>query len=216
MRSRDADPIAFFQEADVVRLTGLTKNQLRYWHESGFFSPQNRREDPSASLSLYDFKDVVGLRAVAKLRRKLSLQHLREIDAYLHKYATCPWSRLKLRLCGRELILEDPVTGVLTSTHPLGQTAHAEVVKFAEVAEETKAAILEFRRRPKESYGKIEQSRRVQGNAPVIAGTRIPAATVVAFHEAGYSEAQIKKEFPSLSSADILAAISYRQKPRAA
>lgn len=199
-----------------MHLTGLTKHQLRYWHQSGFFSPRNRRMDPSADISLYDFRDVVGLRAVAKLRKHLSLQQIREIDAYLRRYSSYPWSRLKLKLCGAELIFEDPETGIFTSTRPLGQTAHAEIVKLDEVAEETKTAILEFRRRPADSFGKIEQSRRIQRNAPVIAGTRIPVATVRAFHEARYSDEQIKKEFPSLSSQDIAAAIAFQKKPRAA
>ena len=183
---------------------------------AGSFRPQNRRADPSADISLYDFRDVVGLRAVAKLRKRLSLQQLREVDAYLRRYSSYPWSRLKLKLCGSELIFEDPEKAVYTSTRPLGQTTHAEVVKLDDVAEETKTAILEFRRRPAESFGKIEQSRQIQRNAPVIAGTRIPATTVRAFRDPGYSDEQIKKEFPSLSSEDIAVAISYRQKPRAA
>jgi uncharacterized protein (DUF433 family) len=43
----------------------------------------------------------------------------------------------------------------------------------------------------------------------VIAGTRIPVATIKRFAEDGYSVDQIRQEYPSLTEVDIKAAIKH-------
>ena len=66
----------------VQKLTGLTKRQLRYWDETGFFKPSFVEENPRLPFSrFYSFKDVVALRTLQLLRvqNNVPLQHLRKV-----------------------------------------------------------------------------------------------------------------------------------------
>lgn len=45
----------------------------------------------------------------------------------------------------------------------------------------------------------IEKNPKILGGQPVISGTRIPVARVVALHIQGYKLSDIKKELPDLS-----------------
>jgi uncharacterized protein (DUF433 family) len=216
MPSRATDPIALFEEKDVARLTGASVRALRYWHRSDFITPQNRRVNPSAAVALYDFRDLVGIKVVVELRNTLSLQCLRKIEEYLRKYADQPWGKLNLHLSGTELLFEDPATGVLTSAFPLGQTVHPQVVRLKEIAENTRQAVIEYRRRKTSDIGKIERSKKVQQNRPVIAGTRITTATIWSLHKEGLSNKQILKQFPDLSDQDITEAIAHEKRSKAA
>ena len=67
-----------------------------------------------------------------------------------------------------------------------------------------------MRQRNGASIGKIEKKRGVANNQAVIAGTRIPVKSIQAFSEAGYSVEEIKKQYPTLTDDDILAAINYK------
>jgi uncharacterized protein (DUF433 family) len=51
---------------------------------------------------------------------------------------------------------------------------------------------------------------------PVVAGTRIPVRTLRHFHEDGYGIEDILAEYPSLSRADVEAAIRYKDENAAA
>ncbi|MBI5451955.1 DUF433 domain-containing protein [Candidatus Gottesmanbacteria bacterium] len=58
----------------------------------------------------------------------------------------------------------------------------------------------------------IEQNKKILGGQPVIKGTRIPVARVVALVIQGYKLIEIKKELPDLSNLrkqDLLSIFSY-------
>ncbi len=215
MPAGTTDPVVLFDERQTARLAGVTVGRLRSWHRTRLFSPQNRRTNPEADVPLYDFRDLVGLRVMVKLRRDnhLSLQCLRAITAHLRKWADQPWGRLTLHLAGTELVFEDPITGILTSACPLGQTVHPQIVRLKEIADDTRQAIIEYRQR---KPGKIGRSRNVQRNKSVIAGTRITTATIWSLYKEGFSSQQIRREFPSLSEQDVSAAIAHEKHSRAA
>jgi uncharacterized protein (DUF433 family) len=67
-------------------------------------------------------------------------------------------------------------------------------------------AVRALRQRGSDVVGKID--RRRGGQSPVIAGTRISVKSIKAFSDAGYSPAEICKEYPTLTIEDITAAIS--------
>jgi uncharacterized protein (DUF433 family) len=69
-------------------------------------------------------------------------------------------------------------------------------------------AVKRLYERDPDSIGRLEKKRNVASNQLVIAGTRIPVANVKAFADAGYSIEKIKAEYPTLTKADIEAAIS--------
>ena len=69
--------------------------------------------------------------------------------------------------------------------------------------------------RDKTKVGTVEQLRTVAHNKPVIAGTRIPVEAIKSFSEAGYSVKRIIAEYPTLTAADIEAALAYKDKKAA-
>jgi len=162
-------------------------------------------------VALYTFRDLVGLKVLANLRRKVSLQALRRIGAWLGENHATPWASLRFYVVGRSAYFSAPDDSVLTSLDQLGQTAHRVMVDLAEVADQARGEIIEFRKRKAGQRGKITQDRRVQGNRPVLDGTRIPTATVWEFHERGFTDAEIVSEFPSLSIDDVRAAIEHER-----
>ena len=56
--------------------------------------------------------------------------------------------------------------------------------------------------------GVIERRRGVLGHKPVVAGTRIPVASIRRMVEDGMSTAEILKEYPDLQLGDIEAALA--------
>ncbi|MBY3524598.1 DUF433 domain-containing protein [Rhizobium laguerreae] len=66
-----------------------------------------------------------------------------------------------------------------------------------------------MKERKSSSVGKIESKKGIANSRPVIAGTRIPVDTIKAFAAEGYSIEKIRMEYPTLTTEDILAAISY-------
>ena len=69
-----------------------------------------------------------------------------------------------------------------------------------------------LRDRSKQQIGRIERHRYIAHNAWVVAGTRIPTAAIRRYSEAGYSTDRIIKEYPTLTSQDIQAALKHERK----
>ncbi len=208
--------MAFFSERDVAALTGLSRYRLRRWNQLGIFRPTNRRFDQDAPVPLYDFRDLVGLRALARFSARLSVERLREIGGYLSRYADRPWSQLQFHVSGTEVMFIHPEDGKLTSTSPPGQLANAEWVNLSDVAQQAKDDVLRLRQRGADVLGTVVSAKNVQGNQPTIGGTRIPTEAIWSFHQEGYDVTRILAEYPSLTPEDVKAAIDFEVKRRAA
>jgi uncharacterized protein (DUF433 family) len=208
--------ISAFSETQVERLTGLTTAQLRYWDQTGFFAPayasENRRDPYSR---VYSLKDVVGLRTLGLLRRQhnVSLQHLRQVAERLSHLRDDLWARTTLYVLNRRVIVHEPGSGRLRDAIS-GQ--YVLPIKLRQIISDTKRDADRLLRRPDEKVGKVEQSRRVMRNTPVIAGTRIPTAAIKRFKEEGYTVDQILAEYPDLTRADIEAALAHEERNAAA
>jgi uncharacterized protein (DUF433 family) len=204
--------IRAFSADHVVRLTGLTKRQLVDWDGTGFFKPQyahdNRRNPYSR---IYSFRDVVGLRVVSVLRTKykVSMQHLRKVAETLSKKDYAFWAQETLYVVNREVSFHEPETQRVRSVIK-GQY----VVPFPlePIIGEVREAAAKLKERTNERIGKIERHRLIMHNAPVIAGTRIPTGAIRRFKEAGYSIDGILREYPSLTRADVEAALTFEEK----
>jgi uncharacterized protein (DUF433 family) len=206
--------ISAFTEDQVVRLTGISKGQLRYWDRTGFFLPSlaydNRRSPYSR---LYSFRDIVCLKIVNALRNdaKVPLPHLRDVKDKLAHLGDDLWSKTTLYVLNKRVVFfnpeadrkEDVVTGQGVLQIPLK-------IVSGDMAD----AIRAMWKRDKTTIGQIERQRNIARNQDVIAGTRIPVRSIKAFADAGYSVDAIKKEYPSLTDQDIRAAIAH--KPAAA
>lgn len=202
--------IAAFTEEQVERLTGISVRQLRNWDRAKFFTPSMAYDDRSQPLSrLYSFRDVVSLKILNALRNELnvSLQHLRQVKERLAHLGDDMWSKTTLYVLNKKVAFENPET-----------RAKEEVVSgqgilqipLEVVTGDMRRAVDELRKRDQELVGQIEKKKGVANNKPVIAGTRIPVSTIKAFAAEGYSVAQIREEYPTLTEADIIAAINHK------
>lgn len=203
-----------FSSDQVSRLTGLSAWQLQHWAATDFFLPEYRDADRRYFGRIYSFRDVVGLRALAKLRNEywISLQELRRVGAWLGERFRDPWATLTFYVVGRRVVFDDPVSGLrMAPGTPSQLTLPIEMVK---ITEETARAVKRLQRRGPEQIGKIVRNRYLAHNEPVLAGTRIPTAAIWDFHDAGFGVEDIQREYPTLTRRDIQAAIRYERKRR--
>lgn len=208
--------IRAFSAEHVQRLTGLSAGQLRRWDSEGFFSPNYAYENRRTPYSrVYSFKDVVGLRVVSVLRHdhRISMQQLRKVAAHLHEHSNTPWADMTLYVLNKEVHFREPQTGKIRGVVS-GQ--YVVNIPLISVIEDMRKKSDDLRKRRKEQIGATERHRYVAHNAEVIAGTRIPVATIKRFSEAGYSKRQIMREYPTLKMKDIEAALKASERQKAA
>ncbi len=206
---KPADPVRmYFTEEQAVELAGITKRQLRYWYDTNVFLPevQAARED-----MLLTFRDLVGLRALATLRKRTSLQELRKLGEWLRARYEAPWSSLRFYLVGEAIQFNDPRTGRRLDSKPVGQA----VVPFEleRVADDTETAVRQFIRRSDDDFGKISKTRGVARSAEVVAGTRIPTSAIWSLFQRGGVDGTIR-EYPTLTRADVEAAVEHERQRR--
>jgi uncharacterized protein (DUF433 family) len=203
------DVIAAFSEDQVERLTEISKNRLRYWDRTGFFSPSLAHDDRSKAYSrVYSFRDLICLQVLHALRVNLgvSLAHLRDVKEKLSHLGDDMWAKTTLYVLNKRVVFrnsdthvpEDVVSGQGVLQIPL------EIVRS-----NMQNAVQSLRQRDSSAIGKIERHRSISHNKPVVAGTRIPVKSIKAFAGAGYSIEQIKQEYPILTDEDIVAALNH-------
>jgi uncharacterized protein (DUF433 family) len=197
--------ITGFTEAQAARLTGVSLRQLRYWAGDGFFAPSLT----TPGLHLYNFRDLVSLKVLNQLRNKeaIPLQELRRTKKKLSDLGERLWGETTLYVFGKRVVFHNPATGRLEEA-ATGQGVLKIPLKI--MTGDVQKAVDAMRQRSPESIGQIERKRGVVQSQPIIAGTRIPVASVRAFAEAGYSPEAIRKQYPSLTIADIKAALDYK------
>lgn len=195
-----------FTPDQVCRVTSLSRRQLRYWDATDFFRPRYSG-DGRRFARMYAFKDVVGLKTIAKLRDRLPLQELRRLGLWLKERYEEPWSELHFFVIGRQVVFEDPsgFRGVV------GSSQGVLPIRLAEIERETAQAATELLERRPEQLGGIVRNRYVQHNAWVVDGTRIPTRAIWDFHEAGFSPADILREYPRLKELDVAAALDFER-----
>jgi DNA-binding transcriptional MerR regulator len=208
--------VAAFSEEQVERLTGLTKAQLRYWDNTGFFRPKYADENRRFAYSrLYSFKDVVALKTIGVLRNRhdVPLQHLRKVADKLSHLKDDRWTGTKLYVLNKKVIFHEPGTG-LPREIVSGQYVIGLLLKT--IISDTKKAIEKMHRRDPKKIGRVERSRFVSHNAWVVGGTRIPTSAIRNFKEAGYTVEQIIAEYPDLTPRDIKAALLHEEQESSA
>jgi uncharacterized protein (DUF433 family) len=205
-----ASVLQAFTEDHVIRLTGLSRSQLRAWDRIGFFKPDYAYEDRHQPYSrIYSFQDVVGLRTIAVLRQRyrISLQQLRKVAIELTARGFGHWAEIKLYVVNGQVHFRRPgsedVEGVWD-----GQLAMVPVI---DVIQDVEERVRDLRVRKSDQLGQIERHKFVVRNASVIAGTRIPTAAIRRFREAGYSVDQIIRQYPTLTKEDVDAAIAHEE-----
>lgn len=208
-------PLLAFTTDHITRLTGLSPRVLRYWEETDVFSASYVSENVRRPYRrLYSFRDVVGLRTLAELRRThhVELEELRQVGRFLSSHQDAPWSSLRFRVAGRHVVFDDPETGVAVSGKPLRQS----VVEFdlEDIARQVETDAAQLRERLPEDFGQVSRHRYVNHNAWVISGTRIPTSAIWNFHQDGFDNEAIIAEYPQLRLEDVEAAIDHERELR--
>lgn len=202
--------IAAFTADHVCRLTGLSSRQLGYWDDTEFFCPTFLDEYKRRAFGrIYSFRDLVGLRTIAILRKrhKIPLQELRRVGSWLQQRHSEPWSSLRFALAGRKVVFFEPETGGVVE--PKGHGQKLLDIALEPIANEMRGAAEQLRERTSEQVGRIARNRFVVHNAWVVAGTRIPTTAIWHYYKAGYSTDAIIAEYPRLTPADVDAAIQF-------
>lgn len=207
---------AAFSEEHVTRVTGLSTSRLRYWARTGFFRPAYAEDEQRFPHSrFYSFKDVVALRTLELLRVQngVPLQHLRKVAEKLSHLKDDLWTRTTLYVADRKVVFSDPDTG---SPQEVVSGQFVLRIPLVEVIEDTNKDIERVGRRTDDQMGRVVKIKGVNRSAPTISGTRIPIESVRRLSEDGYSIERIISEYPDLTEADVLAALSYGGKASAA
>lgn len=198
-------------EDHVARITGLSKGQLRAWDRRGFFVPRYAYDDRHRAYSrIYSFKDAVGLRTIAKLRSapyRIGIARLEALAKRMEEDEISHWADAKVWVVNGELHYWHPRLNEIKGS----ETGQLAMVPIINVIEEVKAKIDNIKTRQAETFGKVERHKYVARNSWVVAGTRIPTATIRRYIEAGYSRSAIIDEYPSLTSDDIDAALDHEK-----
>jgi uncharacterized protein (DUF433 family) len=205
MRS-ESNIVAAFTTEQAARLTGVSKRQLGAWDRSGFFSPSLVYGERGAYARLYSFRDLLSLKVLNQLRNetKIKLSHLREVKNELAHLGEDMWVKSTLYVLGKRVVIEQD-----NKRSEVGSGQGVLQIPLKIVVGNMREQVEALNKRDKSVIGKFDRNRSVAHNQVVIAGTRIPVRSVKAFHEAGYSVEAIQREYPTLTEADIEAAIKY-------
>jgi uncharacterized protein (DUF433 family) len=205
--------VDFFSAEQASQLVGLSRSQLAAWDRGDVLHPHWGGNGHRHS-RIYSFRDLVVLRVLARLRQdyRVPPAGLRRVADWLNAHQTSPWTDLRLSVTGRQVQLENGETGSVTDE--AAQDGGLALLDLEAVARDLEAKVVAAQRRQPDELGKIVRRRGVMGNAPVLAGTRIPTSAVWNFYEDGYSPEQIIYEYPRLTPKDIEAAIAFERQRR--
>ncbi len=208
-------PIHAFTTKQVQALTGLSERMLLYWAQTGVYEAAFVDERPRIPYRrIYDFRDLVGLRTLALLRKKhrVNLDELRKTGDYLRAMSDRPWSEMTFGVVGKTVVFRVPGSDEWMTAIPQGQTVMR--ISVAEVARSAERDASDIARRPHENVGKVVRHRHVLSNAWRLAGTRIPTSAVWNLTEAGYRIEDVIDAYPDLTPEDVEAALSHEKTMR--
>ena len=190
-------------DKQAAKLAGITMRQLRYWEQTDLIVPSiKRRISPRNTVRLYGYQDLLGLLVAAELRNRISLQHIRRIITQLQDRGFAdPLRELRFASRGNDVYFQYPDGSWSGDPNP-DQVIFHQVIAL----EPLRARIPAASRRDPGAIGKVVRRRRVLGGKPILAGTRIPVATIQRYLQAGYGTEAIIEEYPSMTPAHIEAA----------
>ena len=201
--------IAAFSEEHASRLTGVTRNQLRYWDRIKFFVPSFADDGWREFGRLYSFRDVVALRVLGTLRNKYGvvLGHLRDVKDRFATIGIESWAGVKLYVLKGNVFWIDPDRKAPEEI--LSGQRVIPVIELDVVLLDAQAQAQSLTLRDPSKIGKIEKTKQVNQSSAVLAGTRIPVRAIKRYHAAGYDVAHIIREYPDLTEEDVAAALAY-------
>jgi uncharacterized protein (DUF433 family)/DNA-binding transcriptional MerR regulator len=186
----------------IVESGVVTKRQLDWWAKRRLVEPSVSRRAGRYRVRLYSLAEAVEVAVVAHLRRRgVSLQEIRRLVDYLRTEGVQhPLRELRWATDAGRLYFQR-ADGSWYGPHRPAQGVIDEVLDLDEVRGRLMAAV----ERPSVSVGRTERRRGVLGGQEVVAGTRIPVATVERRLAHGHSDDQIIRAYPDLRRRDVAA-----------
>lgn len=208
----DQTVVGAFSEDQVAKLTGLSRAQLRLWNRNGFIRPSFKISDDARKpySFIYSFTDLLKLRVLNQLRNKhgVSMQELRKVERALSHLGDSKWTSQKLWVSNRKVVFTEPES---LKKREISSKQFVAEIALEVVTSDAREDIQRLNSRGDDSVGRIVKRRHVHASEAVFSGTRIPVAAIVDYIEAGYSDDEIIRQFPSLKTGDIEAARSCRE-----
>lgn len=197
------DDLIAVPRSKAASLAGVSERRLDYWAKTGVVGPAVQRPlGPRKTVRLYGWDELISVLVAVELReRGVSLQHIRQIVAYLREQAyTRPLAEVRFAVEGRNVYIQHP-DGTWVDSRKPGQGVIAEVLPLEPLRARVRSAST-LRRRDR-GAGEIERRRGVLGGKPVIAGTRVPVETVRRYLRRGAAPAEVLRAFPMLVAEDV-------------
>ncbi len=201
--------LSVFTPDEAARLSGASRRQLSDWARRGVLSPSVANEAGSGrTKAFYSFYDICRLRVLQALRGALG-PRLAPLKPVLQRLGSLPpdaWTTTKLCACEPAKISMSTGSGCV----PTGAAHNCRLeISLQEIEQHVAAAVQKSFERDPSLIGLIDTKRRGKYR-PVIAGTRIPVWVIQSFAEDGYSIDAILEQYPTLTAADVQAAIDHR------
>jgi uncharacterized protein (DUF433 family) len=201
--------LSFFSEEQASQLSGVPKNKLTYWHNTGFYKSQFSNDDWARGFTrAYSFYDIVCLRTLSILTNEhnVPLNRLRRTLSQLFQMDQSRWARETLYVLNRQVYFERP-DGKLEQTESTQMPLTG--IPLKQVIGEVRRSIKSMSKRPNESAGQIVKLKNVRNSKPVFKDSGVPVSTVKEYLASGRSTEDILRDFPSLTKVDIEAARAY-------
>jgi uncharacterized protein (DUF433 family) len=180
---------------------GLSRRQAQYWATTGVAEPTIVQQvSPRKVVRLYAFEELMALLVAAELKRRgASLQKIRKIVHHLRTRGyQQPLTQLVFATIDREIYFQHS-DGTWEYADNPSQIVMWEVLAL----EPLRARIRQAAARREDSVGRIERRRGTLGGKAVVAGTRIPVATIQQYLDRGRSTEQIVAALPGLETEDV-------------
>jgi uncharacterized protein (DUF433 family) len=137
---------------------------------------------------------------------KVSLIELKKTARELADLGDDRWTATTLYVLKRRVVYVEPQT---QQKREVTSGQYVADIPLKVAIANTRDAVARMNRRDIGQVGKVVRSRYVSHNAPVVAGTRIPVRVIKEFAAAGFPPRQIVKEYPTLTVADVKAAVAF-------
>ena len=185
----------------AAELAGLSQRQVDYWARTGLVRPTiDDRLSPQRPVRLYAYVELMSLMVAAELRaRRVTLQAIRKIVAHLRSRGfERPLTQLSFATVGSDVYFQR-ADGTWESNARPDQIVIHQVLDLDVLRARIRSA---GERRPS-TVGHVERRRGAMGSKPVVAGTRVPVATVQRYLDRGATVKQILEAFPVLDRRDV-------------
>lgn len=197
-RSLDEERLAFTRRR-VADLVGVDLETIDRWDRIGLVGASQRGHIlEGKQVRLYGYADLLEALIIGDLmaRDGVSRHYVRQIVEHVRKLKY-RMGELRWTVAGSRVHFQAPD----------GQWEDGERSQFVAVEvlnlEPLRDRIRRGSQREEGTVGQIEQRRGALGNKPVIAGTRVPVATIKRYLAQGFSAERIVRSFPTLTLVDV-------------